>query len=221
MPLPGFHGHLHVQCGCAGEHPDRIIPVTRTSASTSFRAAVHSNAVYGYGFEGYWRDIGTIRAYYETNLLMAAPDAPFNFYDPKLPIYTHEPVLAGSVVQDSHLRDVLMAEGCRIEKAQITPFGRRHPQPDRRGHADRQLRPERAGLLLAGTRDRSQLRYRGRHPGQERAPGRGRGDPPVPARNGGGARTVARARRHRGAAKGRLHSGGHAHRSAGIGRAPS
>jgi glucose-1-phosphate adenylyltransferase len=82
--------------------------------------AVHSNAVFGYGFEGYWRDIGTIRAYYETNLMMAAPDAPFNFYDPKLPIYTHEPVLAGSVVQDSHLRDVLMAEGCRIEKAQIT-----------------------------------------------------------------------------------------------------
>jgi glucose-1-phosphate adenylyltransferase len=82
--------------------------------------AVHSNAVFGYGFEGYWRDIGTIRAYYETNLLMASPDAPFNFYDPKLPIYTHEPVLAGSVVRDSHLRDVLMAEGCRIEKAQIT-----------------------------------------------------------------------------------------------------
>ena len=74
----------------------------------------------GYGFEGYWRDIGTIRAYYETNLMMASPDAAFNFYDPKLPIYTHEPVLAGSVVQDSHLQDVLMAEGCLIEKAQIT-----------------------------------------------------------------------------------------------------
>ncbi len=82
--------------------------------------AVHSNAVYGYGFEGYWRDIGTIRAYYETNLLLAAPDAPFNFYDPTLPIYTHEPSLAGSVVQDSQMKDVLLAEGCRIERAQIT-----------------------------------------------------------------------------------------------------
>ena len=82
--------------------------------------AVHSHVVYGYGFEGYWRDIGTIRAYYETNLLLAAHDSPFNFYDPKLPIYTHEPVLPGSVVQDSILTDVLLAEGCRIEKAQIT-----------------------------------------------------------------------------------------------------
>lgn len=82
--------------------------------------AVHSHVVYGYGFEGYWRDIGTIRAYYETNLLLAAPDAPFNFYDPKLPIYTHEAFLPGTVVQDSVLTDVLLAEGCRIEKANIT-----------------------------------------------------------------------------------------------------
>jgi glucose-1-phosphate adenylyltransferase len=83
-------------------------------------AAVHSRVVMGLPHEGYWRDIGTIRAYYETNLLLAAPDAPFNFDDPQLPIYTHEPVLAGSVIQDTHLRNVLMAEGCRIEKAQIT-----------------------------------------------------------------------------------------------------
>jgi glucose-1-phosphate adenylyltransferase len=82
--------------------------------------AVHSNVVCGYGFEGYWRDIGTIRAYYETNLLLAAHDAPFNFYDPKLPIYTHEPVLPCTVVEDSTLTDVLLAEGCRIEKARIT-----------------------------------------------------------------------------------------------------
>jgi glucose-1-phosphate adenylyltransferase len=44
--------------------------------------AVHSHVVYGYGHEGYWRDIGTIRAYYETNLMLAMPDSPFNFYDP-------------------------------------------------------------------------------------------------------------------------------------------
>jgi glucose-1-phosphate adenylyltransferase len=82
--------------------------------------AVHSNVVCGYGFEGYWRDIGTIRAYYETNLLLAAHDAPFNFYDPDLPIYTHEPVLPCTVVEDSTLTDVLLAEGCRIEKSRIT-----------------------------------------------------------------------------------------------------
>jgi glucose-1-phosphate adenylyltransferase len=82
--------------------------------------AVHSNAVYGFPYDGYWRDIGTIRAYYETNLQLTTPDSPFNFYDPKLPIYTHARFLPGSVVQDSILTDVLLAEGSRIQKARIT-----------------------------------------------------------------------------------------------------
>jgi glucose-1-phosphate adenylyltransferase len=81
--------------------------------------AVRSHAVFGLAHEGYWRDIGTIRAYYETNLMLAAHDSPFNFYDPKLPIYTHEPVLPGSVIEESMLTDVLIAEGCRVQKAQI------------------------------------------------------------------------------------------------------
>jgi glucose-1-phosphate adenylyltransferase len=81
--------------------------------------AVHSHVVFGLSHEGYWRDIGTIRAYYETNLMLAEHDSPFSFYDPKLPIYTHEPVLPGSMIEQSTLTDVLIAEGCRIEKAQI------------------------------------------------------------------------------------------------------
>jgi glucose-1-phosphate adenylyltransferase len=82
--------------------------------------AVHSHAIYGFPYDGYWRDIGTIRAYYETNLQLTMPDSAFNFYDPKLPIYTHARFLPGSVVQDSVLTDVLLAEGCRIQKARIT-----------------------------------------------------------------------------------------------------
>ena len=82
--------------------------------------AIHSHNVYGFDFEGYWRDIGTIRSFYETNLELTLPDSPFNFYDPKLPIYTHGRFLPGSVVVDSHLTDVLLAEGCRIQKAEIT-----------------------------------------------------------------------------------------------------
>ncbi len=82
--------------------------------------AVHSHKVFGFGYEGYWRDIGTIRAYYETNLQLTAVNAPFNFYDPELPIYTHSDFLPGSVVEDSRLTDVLLADGCRIERAEIS-----------------------------------------------------------------------------------------------------
>ena len=82
--------------------------------------AINSHEVYGFDFDGYWEDIGTIRSFYETNLKLTSLDPPFNFYDAKSPIYTHARFLPGSVVEDSELTDVLMAEGCRVKKAEIT-----------------------------------------------------------------------------------------------------
>jgi glucose-1-phosphate adenylyltransferase len=82
--------------------------------------AIQSHAVYGFDFEGYWQDIGTIRSFYETNLALTRPDTPFNFYDAKLPIYTDSRFLPGSIVEDCKLRAVLIAEGCRILRSEIT-----------------------------------------------------------------------------------------------------
>jgi glucose-1-phosphate adenylyltransferase len=82
--------------------------------------AIKSLSVFGYNFDGYWEDIGTIRSYYETNLKLTCPNPPFNFYDPKAPIYTHARFLPGSIVEDSKLKDVLLAEGSRIRQAEIT-----------------------------------------------------------------------------------------------------
>jgi glucose-1-phosphate adenylyltransferase len=81
--------------------------------------AVHSHKVFGFGFDGYWRDIGTIRSYYETNLQLTAAGTAFNFYDPDLPIYTAAEYLPGSVVRDSTLAEVLLGEGCLIDMAEV------------------------------------------------------------------------------------------------------
>ncbi len=82
--------------------------------------AIRSKKVMGYNFDGYWRDIGTIRSFYETNLELAAPNAEFNFFDPALPIYTNPRILPGSSVTESKLENVLMAEGCRILQSEIS-----------------------------------------------------------------------------------------------------
>jgi glucose-1-phosphate adenylyltransferase len=82
--------------------------------------AIKSLKVFGYDFDGYWEDIGTIRSFYETNLKLTSQNPPFNFYDPKAPIYTHARFLPGSIVEDSKLQDVMIAEGSRIRKADIT-----------------------------------------------------------------------------------------------------
>jgi glucose-1-phosphate adenylyltransferase len=83
-------------------------------------SAIKNYSVYGYDFDGYWRDIGTIRSFYETNLELTTPNPPFNFYDSEHPIYTHARFLPGSTVEDSSLKDVLLAEGCRIQKSRIS-----------------------------------------------------------------------------------------------------
>jgi glucose-1-phosphate adenylyltransferase len=82
--------------------------------------AIKTCSVNGFGFDGYWADIGTIRSFYETNLDLTLPNPPFNFYDTEHPIYTHARFLPGSTVQNSTLQDVLLAEGCRIQKAEIS-----------------------------------------------------------------------------------------------------
>jgi glucose-1-phosphate adenylyltransferase len=79
-----------------------------------------TNNVFGYDFDGYWEDIGTIRSFYETNLLLARPDSPFNFNDPHSPIYTRPRFLPGSVIDGAILRNVLLADGCKILQSEIT-----------------------------------------------------------------------------------------------------
>ena len=40
-------------------------------------AAVDRHNVYGFDFDGYWADIGTIRSFYEINLSLASKEPPF------------------------------------------------------------------------------------------------------------------------------------------------
>lgn len=82
-------------------------------------AAIDKGKVFGYPFEGYWEDIGTIRRFYEVNLQMAAPLPKFNLYDPERPIYTRPRFLPGSKVQGGTVTNVLLSDGCRVQDATI------------------------------------------------------------------------------------------------------
>jgi len=82
-------------------------------------AAIHTHNVYGFDFEGFWEDIGTIRSFYDTNLALTSPNSPFDFFDPERPIYTHPRFLPGSTITHSVLENTLLAEGCSIDNAEI------------------------------------------------------------------------------------------------------
>ncbi len=76
-------------------------------------------AVYGYDFTGYWQDIGTIRSFYETNLALTETNPAFDLFDQDVRIFTHPRFLPGTRLGDSTLKNVLVAEGCYIERAEI------------------------------------------------------------------------------------------------------
>jgi glucose-1-phosphate adenylyltransferase len=81
--------------------------------------AIRSCKVYGYPFDGYWEDIGTVRSFYEANLALTQEDPPFNFHDLVRPIYTHPRFLPGSRIYDVELDRVLLSDGCIVQGAKI------------------------------------------------------------------------------------------------------
>jgi glucose-1-phosphate adenylyltransferase len=81
--------------------------------------AIHTHDVFGFEFDGYWEDIGTIRSFYEVNLSLACPDPPFSLHDPVHPIFTRPRFLPGPRVDGAELHNTLLADGCRIGKAEV------------------------------------------------------------------------------------------------------
>jgi glucose-1-phosphate adenylyltransferase len=65
-------------------------------------------------FEGYWEDIGTVRAFFEANLALAQPLPPFNFFEPTAPIYTHPRFLPASKVNKCAIDHVVIGDGSII-----------------------------------------------------------------------------------------------------------
>ncbi len=75
--------------------------------------------VYAYIFQDYWEDIGTIRAFFESNLMLTDPIPPFNFFDTTYPIYTHARFLPASKINGATIKQAVVSDGCIISDAHI------------------------------------------------------------------------------------------------------
>ncbi|MBV09576.1 glucose-1-phosphate adenylyltransferase [Rubinisphaera sp.] len=81
-----------------------------------FPMAIDTKQVNVHLFDGYWEDIGTIKSFYDTNLELANPNPPFEFYRPDSPIYTRPRFLPASKVSGTYIDRTLIADGCVIEE---------------------------------------------------------------------------------------------------------
>jgi glucose-1-phosphate adenylyltransferase len=81
--------------------------------------AISTHVVNPYVFRGYWADVGTIEAFYEANIQLTRRGAPFNFFHPRWPIYTHPRFLPATRAFESRLESTIVAEGCYLDRCTI------------------------------------------------------------------------------------------------------
>jgi glucose-1-phosphate adenylyltransferase len=103
---------------------DVLLEALATDAATDFGrevipASLGRYRVNAHVFRGYWADVGTVASFYDANIMLTRPGAPFKFYDPRCPIYTHPRFLPGSRLGDCTTRDAMIAEGCYLERSTI------------------------------------------------------------------------------------------------------
>ena len=82
--------------------------------------AINDLKVYASVFQGYWEDIGTIRAFFEANLDLTNELPRFNFFDMSAPIFTRPRFLPGSKTNGAAIDHAVISDGCIINRATIS-----------------------------------------------------------------------------------------------------
>ncbi|MGE4357650.1 MAG: glucose-1-phosphate adenylyltransferase [Candidatus Omnitrophota bacterium] len=81
--------------------------------------AIKKYKAYGFIFNGYWRDIGTIKSFYEANISLTHVHPKFDFFSEEKKVFTHPRFLPPARIEDSRIINSLITEGCIIKGAHI------------------------------------------------------------------------------------------------------
>lgn len=83
-------------------------------------ATIHERRVFAYPFAGYWNDIGTVRSFFDTNIMLAQPQPAFNLYESNMPLFTDAWTLPPAKVTRSVLQNTIIGEGTVIVDSEIS-----------------------------------------------------------------------------------------------------
>ncbi|MEX2027050.1 MAG: glucose-1-phosphate adenylyltransferase, partial [Pirellulaceae bacterium] len=84
-----------------------------------FPASVRARRVMLHLFDGYWEDIGTVKAFYDANLSLASVNPPFNMNEPEAPIYTRPRFLPCTQLDGASISQSMIADGCHIGRGAV------------------------------------------------------------------------------------------------------
>ena len=84
-----------------------------------FPLSIRTRKVQTHLFDGYWEDIGTIKAFFDANLALTSKTPPFKFMDADAPIYTHARFLPPTRIDGANINGSLIADGCEINEGAV------------------------------------------------------------------------------------------------------
>ncbi|HEY7312493.1 MAG TPA: glucose-1-phosphate adenylyltransferase [Gemmataceae bacterium] len=91
-------------------------PLATDFGKEVFPRSIRSHHVQAHVFDGYWEDLGTVKAYHEANLALAGDDPPFDFHSPEGVIYTRMRFLPASRISAASVKQCLISDGCIVQE---------------------------------------------------------------------------------------------------------
>ncbi|RJP74475.1 MAG: glucose-1-phosphate adenylyltransferase [Candidatus Zixiibacteriota bacterium] len=82
-------------------------------------AAIHSMRTQAHFFDGYWRDVGTIGAFFDANMDLLSNTPEIRLFNEPIKIYTHSRFLPGSKILGVEAECAIICEGCILEEASL------------------------------------------------------------------------------------------------------
>ncbi len=84
------------------------------------RLVADKKSIYAYGFEGYWKDVGTIQSLWEANMDLINENVPIELGDRKFRIYARNYAHPSSYIsKDAQTVDSIISEGCHIDGSAV------------------------------------------------------------------------------------------------------
>jgi glucose-1-phosphate adenylyltransferase len=75
--------------------------------------------MFAHVFDGFWEDIGTVKSFFDTNLMLTDVVPEFDFFDAENPIYTSARYLPACKVNSCQMEKTLISDGCIITNATL------------------------------------------------------------------------------------------------------
>ncbi len=79
--------------------------------------AIGNRRVFSHIFQGYWEDIGTVRAFFEANLDLTTESPKFNFFSPT--VFSRPRYLPASKINSAAIDHAVISDGCIINEAHL------------------------------------------------------------------------------------------------------